>query len=270
MPIASAYTSERMDTLVAQFEELARSQVGPGYCRVRRNEFVLQRMLLPDIFDHTYGRALDVGCGIGFKSLLLGDIAREVDGIDLAVPYHGFRGHAPAAVVGQTLLDRVGCTWATLSPVDDLDRFLEGRPEHYDLIVTDYLVEHIADVALLHAAILRALQPGGVVVHAVPNTHDAIEQFVRLNVGASVRDIAKSLVGVLRRRRRAQKMTARGVLVPIAHSEFLSDFGSQFDVYRLERNVFPMIEAGFEIVRIVPTREHCYTVVGRRPAGAGR
>jgi len=268
MSATAAATRPRIDTLIPHFEREAGSYLAPTYCRVRRNEFLLQRMLAPEIFDREYSRALDIGCGVGFKCLLLGEVAHEVDGIDLDAPYHGFPGSEPAAVFGQRLLSGIGCAWARLEAVHAYDAFLARHADTYDLIVSDYLVEHVADVAALHAAIHAALRPGGAVVHAVPNTHEALDQFVRLNARPSIREFAKAALGMLRRGTRAQKITGHGLLVPIPHSEFLTDYRRQLDVYRLEHNVFAMIEAGFEITRIVPTREHTYTVVARRARDA--
>jgi 2-polyprenyl-3-methyl-5-hydroxy-6-metoxy-1,4-benzoquinol methylase len=265
MTLAVRYASEKIDGLVARFASEASGYVPPMYCRTRRHEFLLQRMLLPDVFGRHYEQALDIGCGVGLKSLLLGDVARVVHGVDIDTPYHGFVGHEPAAVAGQKILDAIGCTWATLTAANDFGEFLRERERRYDLITSDYVVEHIADVPSLHSAILHALRPGGTVVHTIPNTHDAIEQFIRLNLRPSLRELAKAFAGLLRPGRRAQKITVLGTLAPIPHSEFLSDYGRQFDVYRIEHNLFSMIDAGFEIATVVPTREHSYTVVARRP-----
>jgi SAM-dependent methyltransferase len=265
MTVALRYASGKTDVLAARFTTAASEHVSPAYCRTRHHEFLLQRMLLPGVFSRDYEQALDLGCGVGFKALLLGDVAKVVHGVDIDTPYHGFVGKEPAAVAGQKILDAIGCSWATLTTANDFARFLGERERCYDLITSDYVVEHIADVAPLHSAICRALRPGGTVVHTIPNTHDAIEQFIRLNLRPSLRELAKAFVGVLRPRRRAQKITVLGILAPIPHSEFLLDYGAQFDVYRIEHNLFAMIEAGFEIASVVPTREHSYTVVARRP-----
>ena len=255
----------RAAALVEAFEREAAGLIGPGYCRTRRGEFRLQTMLMPEVFARPFNRALDIGCGIGFKALLLGDVATEVDGVDLDVPYLGFAGSEPAVVAGARVLGRIGCAWARLRGAPDLTADLRAHAGGYDLIVSDYLVEHLADLAPFHAAVLDALLPGGTVIHTVPNTHDAIEPFVRLNARPRLREIAKAVIGLVRGGRR-QSLTRFGTLVPIPHSEFLTDYGAQFDVYRVERTAYSMIETGFTISHLQPTREHSYTIVGRRPA----
>src|SRR5439155_389068 len=124
MTIAARYAGEKIDSLVTRFASEAGGHIPPTYCRTRHHEFLLQRMLLPEVFGRRYDQALDIGCGVGFKSLLLGDVARIVHGVDIATPYHGFAGPEPAAVAGQKILDTIGCSWATLTVVRDFGQFL--------------------------------------------------------------------------------------------------------------------------------------------------
>ena len=77
--------------LVALFCRETSHSVGPNYFRVRQLEFDLLRMLEPDFFSFAYEKALELGCGIGFKALLTSQFARHVDALDLDAPYHGFQ-----------------------------------------------------------------------------------------------------------------------------------------------------------------------------------
>lgn len=266
MAVAVTFMNPEHERLVAQFEQTIGPYPTPEYCRLRRGEFLLQRMLLPDIFARRFGRALEIGCGIGYKSLLLSEVADRVEGIDMSEPYHGFPGSLAAAAYGQQILAKIGADRVNLSIAEDFTEFLRGREGAYDLIVTDYVLEHVPEPLPLYRAILAALTAGGVAVHTLPNTHDAIDTFMRLNLGASLREFAKAVAGFLLGRSRRQKLTLHGLLVPITHSEYISDYRRQFDVYKLESYVYPMIEAGFVIERVVATREHSYTVVARKPA----
>lgn len=266
MTPARAFTNPDHERLIARFETEIGAYPTPEYCRIRRGEFLLQRMLLPEIFSRRFDRALEIGCGIGYKSLLLAEIAGEVEGIDMREPYHGFPGDQAAAIYGQQILDKIGANRVRLSIAEDFAAYLTARKSAYDLIVTDYVLEHVPEPVPLYRAIYGALAPGGLAVHTCPNTHDAIDTFMRLNLGASIREYLKAVAGLFLGRKRRQKMTWNGLLVPITHSEYISDYARQFDVYKLESYVYPMIEAGFVIERVVSTREHSYTVAARKPA----
>ena len=265
MTVAGAFTNPEHERLVARFEQAVGAYPTPEYCRLRRGEFLLQRMLLPEIFSGRFNRALEIGCGIGYKSLLLAEIAGNVEGIDMSEPYHGFPGNVPAAVYGQQILGKIGAGRVRLSIAEDFAVYLNERKGAYDLVITDYVLEHVPDPAPLYRAIFDALVPGGVAVHTIPNTHDAMDTLLRLNLGASLKEYAKAVAGFFLGRKRRQKLTLNGLLVPITHSEYISDYREQFDVYKLESYVYPMIEAGFVIERVVPTREHSYTLAARKP-----
>ena len=147
------------------------------------------------------------------------------------------------------------------------ERYRALAENAHDLIVSDYVLEHVPEPEPLYRAIFAALKPGGIAVHTCPNTHDAMDTFLRLNLGASLKEFVKAAAGLALGRKRRQRVTLNGLLVPITHSEYISDYARQFDVYKLESYVYPMIEAGFVIERVVPTREHSYTVAARKPAG---
>lgn len=261
--LTSRYGSSKDDA--NRFSAEAGIYFSRNYCYIRGNEFVLQRMLMPEIFSRQFENALEIGCGVGFKAFLLRDLAHKVVGIDIDRPYHGFPGNRPAAEHGQDVLVRLRCNNVHLEAVPDFIDYLKKHRSSFDLVVSDYVMEHIADVDALHSAIFQSLRPGGAVIHTLPNTHDALEQFVRLNAQSSWKQLAKSILGCFSPRKRTQKMAINGTLVPITHSEFLGDFGQQFDIYRLERNAYAMIDCGYEISRIVPTREHSYTIAALRP-----
>ena len=46
--------------------------------------------------------------------------------------------------------------------------------------------------------------------------------------------------------------------------EFIDDFSRQIDIYTLENYLFPMLDAGFRIEKIVSTREHNDVIVARK------
>jgi SAM-dependent methyltransferase len=127
--------------------------------------------------------------------------------------------------------------------------------ESVDLIYSEYVLEHVEDIPRTVQELKRVLAPGGRMVHVVPNALDALMEFVRINVRVPYRSLA---AGFLRRLLRAPKpgprLVATGAVVPPPHSEFLTDFADQLDIYGLERYVFPMVEQGLRIERITTTR----------------
>lgn len=249
--------------LIADFCAAAATHVGPNYFRVRRMEFELQRSLAPDVFAAPFSRALDIGCGVGFKSVLLAGQAARVRGIDVAVPYHGFAGGRPSADVGAEILARLGCERVALGTGDFLAA-LAAEPESYDLIVSDYLFEHVENLPELTRAIAGALTPGGWTVHAVPNTHDALIQLADANLRPYWRRALSTLRGWLSGAGSGMRLTGHGWLVPRPHSEFLADFADQFGVYELERSVLALQDAGLRVTAIWPTRERTFTVFARK------
>lgn len=231
-------------------------------------EFRLQQMLLREIFSRQYQHALDLGCGIGYKALQMTRFANFVDGIDIGAPYHGFVADESAVAIGSRIFSEIGCSQVSLISSDFSD-YLTKHPAAYDLIYSDYVLEHVPNLVDLLSAVYVALEKDGVFMNVVPNTHDALVQFALENMQPSLRGIARVMKGYVKQflggNKRHSRFTAMGVFIPAPHSEFISDFRRQFEVYRLENYVNPMIEAGFVVEAVVPTREHAYTVVCRKP-----
>jgi SAM-dependent methyltransferase len=264
----NASSSQLLDSgaharLVANFCAAAAAHVGPNYFRIRRMEYELQRSLAPEVFGAPFARALDIGCGVGFKSVLLAGNAAFVRGIDIAAPYHGFAGGRPAAEVGAEILAQLGCDRVALSTGDFLTA-LAAEPESYDLIVSDYLFEHVQDLPDLTRAIAGALRPRGWTVHAVPNTHDALIQLADANVRPYWRRALSTLRGWLTDAGSGARLTGHGWIIPRPHSEFLADFADQFGVYELERTVLALQDAGLHVTAIQPTRERTFSVFARK------
>lgn len=257
---------------VRGFYAQAQAHANPGYFRIRRLEFELQRQLEKDFFAAApFGSVLELGCGLGFKSLLWREFAHEVQGIDMAQPYHGFQTAEPSALVGQRIFDSIGAQGVSLS-VADQHEFLQAHPEGYDLIFSDYLFEHVPDVDQLSRDIFNALKPGGRTVHIVPTTSAALLELARANLEPSLRDvweIAKNYAKRwLRGEKRHAKLTPAGFVVPITHSEFTNSYAEQLSIYELERSIFPLMEAGFVIQAIQPIRETSVSVYAAKPEKA--
>ena len=100
-------------------------------------------------------RVLDAGCGSGYGTAALAEIAASVTGVDVAAEAIAHaREHYPAPNV----------------------QFLEGSCEalpvpdaSQDLVVAFEVIEHLADWRAFLAETLRVLAPGGVAVISTPN-----------------------------------------------------------------------------------------------------
>jgi len=250
------------------FKSLSGPYVGNNYFRTRMLEFRLQQMLLRETFSRQYRHALELGCGIGYKALQMTRFAQVVDGLDIGDPYHGFVADESAVVIGNRIFREIGCSQVNLVSSDFSDYLLK-HPAAYDLIYSDYVLEHVPDLVALLSAVYVALEKDGIFMSVVPNTHDALIQLALENMQPSLRGIARVIKGYVKQllggSKRHPRFTPMGIFVPVPHSEFISDFRKQFEVYRLENYVNPMIEAGLVVEAVVPTREHAYTIVCRKP-----
>lgn len=106
-------------------------------------------------------RVLDVACGEGYGSALLGEWgAAEVLGVDIS---------ADAIVAARALFERPGVSFIE-GDVCALTNVLGDVPR-FDLIVSFETMEHLADVSGFVGGIARYQAEGGVVVISCPNDH---------------------------------------------------------------------------------------------------
>lgn len=239
------------------------------YFRLRTYEFRTLRTLLPEVFSVESPSAVtaEIGCGFGFGSLLLLPFARHVRGFDIPVHYPSHAvGEAENSVqvarhLASGLLGRRDLTfdtaWPHELPLDDAS---------VDLIYSQYVLEHVPDIADVAREMGRVVRPGGTAVHIVPNAIDALMELARANARVPLRSL---VAGLLRRGTGGRTaLSLNGTIVPPVHSEFLTHFSEQFGVYSMERFTFPMIEAGFDVVHVTVTRESNRAIVFRRSSRA--
>ena len=101
-------------------------------------------------------RILDAGCGIGFTSLGLARLCREVVGVE---PSDGIE----IAFARLEAEPQANLTFRreAAEEVDEVDA--------YDAVLLDNVFEHVAKKREALAAVTRALKPGGVLLLIVPN-----------------------------------------------------------------------------------------------------
>ncbi len=100
-------------------------------------------------------RAIDVGCGAGLLTEPLARLGADVTGLDAAAE-NVAAASAHAEAVGLTIDYRCA----------DIET-LEG--EHFDLVTSMEVIEHVTDPAAFIAALGRALAPGGLMLLSTPN-----------------------------------------------------------------------------------------------------
>ncbi len=116
----------------------------------------MKRYLLAEKFADG-ARVLDAGCGTGYGSKRLVQVAERVDAVDLNAETIAFAKRTYAD-------DRI--TWT----VGDV-RKLDVEAGAYDLVTSFEVIEHLseADISVYLDGLCRALKPGGVALISTPN-----------------------------------------------------------------------------------------------------
>lgn len=237
------------------------------YFRLRCYEFRILRQLLPELlgFKSRFERGLEIGCGYGFKSLLLSHMCETLLAIDIPIKYEGFvRGNYGSSVEIARIIvtDKFQIKNVAFESAWP-DNLLNVNSNSISFVFSEYVLEHIPKLPKAMNEMFRVMQKGGIMVHVVPNTKDAVIQFVKaqldMSSGRLLREFVKKLLG-----RGSHRIKLNGLIVPSCHSEFIDDYSKQMDVYSLENYLFPMIDAGFKIERIVSTRETNDVIVARK------
>jgi SAM-dependent methyltransferase len=234
------------------------------YFQTRLNEMRLLEMLFPQFYSNA-SMLLDVGCGLGLAAVFASSRVRKVVGIDLDEPGDAFKVSESPARVGARLLTQVGIANVSLV-AGELSE--QGWASTFDRVASHFVVEHVPDIVTFSRCLFEVTRPGGLHLHVIPNTHEAMTQLLVTNLDPTARNLARWGWSLLKRRFRpnARGFRHQGTLfAPPTHSEFLYDFRRQFDVYNLERTIFPLMDAGFLIRDIKPVREVAYAVLAERP-----
>jgi SAM-dependent methyltransferase len=230
----------------AEFTEL------PDYYGVRVTEWLLLVAKLLQRDDLRFDRMLEIGCGHGFNLVLWRMLAGEVVGADLPGEVERSRPflaeHAPDGSI---------TTHATRG--EDLD----GVEGEFDLIVSQYVLEHVDDIPQVLSAARRHLKPGGHVVHVLNNTVDRVDWYVAYRQSVSpLRRLQASLQD------RGLKDTLRRPGYTPPHEPKFGDFAAEQDGYRLESWARRMIEEGWVIVDHFSSRDvNCVLITRPLPEG---
>ncbi|VAW48331.1 hypothetical protein MNBD_GAMMA03-2078 [hydrothermal vent metagenome] len=244
----------------------------PNYFKLRTYEFRILKQLLPEYFNinKKYETFLEIGCNFGYKSILLSPYAKLLKAIDIPQEYQGCilgnfkRTTDIAKILVNEKFKINNVVFDNVWPDD-----LKLEDESVDMIFSEYVLEHIPELSKAIGEMYRVLRSGGVMIHVVPNTKDAVYPFVEANTQITFRkmlSIIKSTMGawIKKEERNTAHMRWNGTIVPPCHSEHTHSFMKQVEIYTLENYLFPMLEAGFKIEKIFSTREHNHVLVIRK------
>lgn len=132
-------------------------------------------------------RLLDAGCGDGqLLDYLAAALAEAHPGVTFE--FYGFdvsdHGVQPAGYF-ETTIERLSrqhprTPWRErLALISESDRW-PWPPDHFDVIISNQVVEHVRNHRVFFSEIFRTLRPGGFSVHVFPLYHVVIEPHLRL------------------------------------------------------------------------------------------
>lgn len=139
----------------------------PFYYKFRGTELDVVKRALPALPG---GVRLDIGCGIGFMSILLREGADRVLGIDL--PYIDEASHSRGLDEARELCEKTanGGIRFTGGSAEDLP----FADESMDLVFSAYTLEHVPDREKAAAEAARVLKPGGAFVFLLPGAAERV------------------------------------------------------------------------------------------------
>jgi SAM-dependent methyltransferase len=214
----------------------------------RTAEFLLLIRRLSAILPWPVQRFLEVGCGSAYSLRLWSETAESVTGIDLA----------PAITAGRRLL-------AALTPPRNGILLREcpaeeyRNPGQYDLILSQYVLEHVRDMSEVLARVRENLAPGGVAVHVVNGTASRAAWYMQYREAFS---FPRRLYYSLRDRGVFRTVTSPfGHTTP--HEPRFGDFGYELEQYRLDSWSLRMLSAGFEVTEWFQTSDLNHVIVTR-------
>lgn len=118
---------------------------------------------------------MELGCGMGYVSVLLSGLTDKVYATDL--PESDTRLHAVGLERTNEFLNRAGVTNVESHGVDAQNMGFED--ESFDIIYSMFVMQHVPDRTKAVAEMHRVLRAGGYMVHLVPNRWTLFYNFVQ-------------------------------------------------------------------------------------------
>lgn len=147
----------------------------PSYFDRRYTEFVSYMQLMPST---GYSKVLELGCGIGYQSAMIAQLADKVVATDL--PGEDMATHSPGLAQAEKLLgdlnvrnvELVACSAESLPFPDDT----------FDMVFSSHVLEHVPDRQKANEEIFRVLRPGGFHFCVVPASFEKVYAFFNYHV----------------------------------------------------------------------------------------
>lgn len=143
----------------------------PSYFHRRMLEMQSYLELLPDTSEM---KVLELGCGIGYQSAMLGKICKQVIATDL--PEESVMDHAPGMKAAAELHQQLNIKNVELIPCSAEE--LPFEDNSMDMVFSSHVMEHIPNQQKALNEIYRVLKPGGYHVCVVPVRFEKFYAFV--------------------------------------------------------------------------------------------
>ncbi len=220
----------------------------PRYFETRTVEFLLMLSRLRRVYSGALPRhVLEVGCGIGYSLALWSDHADYVCGIDLLEaiePARKLFSHLKVDPPRADLLVGQG---------EDLSA-LAGKT--FDLVVTQYVLEHVDNISAALAQIKPLLAPDGLVLHVLNNQVDRAVWYIDYRQ----RSLMRRVYRLLRTGELLKWLSSPDGFTP-PHEPKFGDFGVELHEYSLEGWAAHIYRAGYIVIDYFQSRDNNWVYV---------
>lgn len=236
------------------FDEVKRVSPGADIPRFERltAEFLLGLVHYQRHLPDRIPRHIDVGCGGGFSLLLWAQLTDESHGIDLPEIIDEARRFY--ATLPARLTERITLTAAAAEDAE--------LPGTFDLVTTQYVLEHLNSIPATLANIRRHLRENGLVIHALDNISSRSGWYVEYRLRYSpLYRLAHSLyrAGIGRTLRNPFGFTP-------PHEPRFGTFAHELEEYRGERWALRLFREGFSVIDYFQTQDTNWVFI-TRPLG---
>lgn len=223
--------------------------VYPQYFPIRTTEFTLMLTKLRQIIGEPFpSSVLEVGCGFGYGLILWSSLIDSVDGVEI---------NDQQFDKARKLQERLGIESANINlhvgKSEDLSILQDKK---FDLIVTQYVLEHVDDIPQSLNEMKKYLNPNGHIVHILPGTVDRLDWYA----------LYRQHSFWYRLRMQLKRIGLKGFLKdPLGytppHEPRLGDYSYELDLYRLELWANHIIDTGCIILDYFQTRDSNWVYV---------
>jgi SAM-dependent methyltransferase len=247
--------------------------------KAKRAEFLLKVLRNQDVPISGTTKVLDLGCGAG--KLVQGAREQGYDFYGCGIGLRDAHTNADANLVAQGILRDIDLNPYHL-PFDDCT---------FDVVVSDYVLEHVMDYPTTLREMHRVMKPGGAFLHIFPPRYMPIEPHVHVPLGTLLRQRwwlkTWALVGVrneFQTKLSAQEACEANHKYLTRHTNYLTkrqlreQFGRYYTDVRFVEDAFlknsPRGQKIYPLTKVIPFLPDLYSAIstrvafGRRPERA--